>query len=204
MPEQFQRQSALASLGIEARARVQATDAGVLLHERRVGTQLVIRGDAGNGDLGSAVAEVLGADLPLEPKTARRTQGTTLLWLGPDEWLAIMAAEDDGVRARLDEALSDMHHAIADVSHSRTVIALQGRHARDVLMKSTNIDVHPRVFGPDNCIHARLGRCHMLLHQLDDEPVYDIYVHRSFAVYAWTWLCDAGREYGVAVRGMDR
>jgi sarcosine oxidase subunit gamma len=39
----------------------------------------------------------------------------------------------------------------------------------------------------------------MLLHQLDDGPSYDIYIHRSFAVYAWSWLSDAAREYGLAV-----
>lgn len=201
MPEHYQWQSGLASLGIEARARVPVADAGVLISERSVGTQLAIRGDAGNADLGTAVAEALGVELPVEPKTARRKQGTTLLWLGPDEWLAAMAVEDSGASARLGEALTDMHHAIVDVSHSRTVIRLQGRNARDVLMKGTNIDVHPRVFGPDNCIQSHLGRCHMLLHQLDEEPAYDIYVHRSFAVYAWTWLCDAAREYGIAVLG---
>ena len=165
MPEHYQWQSGLASLGIEARARVPVADAGVLISERSVGTQLAIRGDAGNADLGAA------------------------------------AVEDSGASARLGEALTDMHHAIVDVSHSRTVIRLQGRNARDVLMKGTNIDVHPRVFGPDSCIQSHLGRCHMLLHQLDEEPAYDIYVHRSFAVYAWTWLCDAAREYGIAVLG---
>jgi sarcosine oxidase gamma subunit len=40
----------------------------------------------------------------------------------------------------------------------------------------------------------------MLLHQLDDGPCYDIYIHRSFAVYAWNWLSDAAREHGLAVR----
>ena len=41
----------------------------------------------------------------------------------------------------------------------------------------------------------------MLLHQLDDSPSYDVYVHRSFAVYAWRWLCDGAGEYGLAVQG---
>lgn len=202
MPERFQWQSALASLGIEARARAPVEDAGVTIQERRIGMQLVIRGDASNSDLSDAITEVFGLDLPIQPKTARRNKDATLLWLGPDEWLAVMAADDDrSVRARLGETLSDMHHAIVDVSDSRAVIGLQGGNARDVLMKGTNVDLHPRVFGSDNCIQARLGRCHMLLHQLDDEPAYDIYIHRSFAIYAWTWLCDAAREYGVAVRG---
>jgi sarcosine oxidase, subunit gamma len=202
MPERYQWQSALATLGIEAQARTPAAHAGVELRERQAGTQLVIRGDGSDGGFSSAVSQALGLELPVTPKTAHRRRGRTLLWLGPDEWLAVMAADNDGkLSAGLAAALADVHHAIADVSHSRTVIGLRGSNARDVLLKGTNIDLHPRAFGADNCIQARLGRCHMLLHQRDDSPSYDIYVHRSFAVYAWNWLCDAASEYGLSVRG---
>ena len=200
MPERYQWQSALATLGIEVQALAPEADAGVELSERQAGTQLAIRGDASDGEFSAAVAKTLGPELPVTPKTAHRRRGTTLLWLGPDEWLAVMAADNDGeLRAGLAAALADVHHAIVDVSHSRAVIGLQGPNARDVLMKGTNIDLHPRQFGPDNCIQAHLGRCHMLLHQLDDGPSYDIYVHRSFAIYAWNWLSDAAREYGLSV-----
>jgi sarcosine oxidase subunit gamma len=202
MPEPYQRQSALATLGIEARALSPVADAGVVLCERHIGTQLAIRGDATDDDFRAAVADVLGVELPVVPKTAHRKRGRTLLWLGPNEWLAVIASENDGtLSAALVDALDDLHHAVADVSHSRAVIGLDGPNARDVLMKGTNVDLHPRAFEPDNCIQAHLGRCHMLLHQLDDQPAYDIYVHRSFAVYAWNWLCDASREYGLTVAG---
>jgi len=200
MPERFQYQSGLATLGLEARARERVEQAGVVLEERRMGTQLAIRGDAGNEDLGAAVAGILGLELPVEPKTARRKPGGAILWLGPDEWLAVLTEQTNGTLiTRFDEALSDMHHAVVDVSHSRTVIGIRGTHATDVLMKGTNIDLHPRVFGADSCIQAHLARCHMLLHRLDEGAGYDVYVHRSFAVYAWQWLCDAAREYGVGV-----
>lgn len=202
MPERYQWQGALASLGIEARALSPVEDAGVVLCERRVGTQLVIRGDAADADFAAGVKGALGVDLPTEPKTAHRKDDTTLLWLGPDEWLAVVVDEDDARPANaIRESLVDVHHALADVSHSRTVIGLEGPNAREVLMKGTNVDLHPRVFAPNNCIQAHLGRCHMLLHQLDASPRYDIYIHRSFAVYAWNWLSDASREYGLEVAG---
>ena len=200
MPERFQWQSALANLGLEARARQQVEDAGVTLCERRVATQLAIRGDARNDDLGAAVEAILDLELPVEPKTARRKPGKTILWLGPDEWLAVLAMESDAdLTARFEDALSDVHHAVVDVSHSRCVIGIRGANAGETLMKGTNVDLHPRVFVPDSCIQAHLARCHMLLHRLDEDAGYDVYVHRSFAVYAWQWLCDAAREYGVAV-----
>jgi sarcosine oxidase, subunit gamma len=201
MPERYQWQSALATLGIEARALASPAQAGVVLSERAPDTQLAIRGNALDERFSQAVAGVLGLELPVTPKTASRKAGKALLWLGPDEWLAVMASDGGALRAPLEEALSGLHHAVVDVSHSRIVIRLAGADARDVLMKGTNIDLHPRQFGPDNCIQARLARAHMLLHQLDDSPCYDLYIHRSFAVYAWSWLCDAAREYGLTVRG---
>lgn len=202
MPEPYQRQGALATLGIEARALVPDPDAGVVLSEQVTVAQLVVRGDASNADFAGSAAGVLGVELPVTPKTAHRAHGRTALWLGPDEWLVVStAAEDEDLGVRLADALDDVHHAVADVNHSRTVMGLQGPHARDVLMKGTNIDLHPRRFGPDSCIQAHLGRCHMLLHQLDESPSYDVYIHRSFAVYAWNWLCDGAREYGLTVHG---
>ena len=202
MPERYQWQSALATIGIEGRALAPEANAGAVLCERQVGTQLVIRGDASDADFNAGVLEALGLKLPVTPKTAHRGATSTLLWLGPDEWLAVMATEyGDKPEARFSESLGSVRHAVADVSHSRAVIGLEGARARDVLMKGTSVDLHPRQFGPDSCIQAHLGRCHMLLHQLDDGPAYDIYIHRSFAVYAWNWLSDAAGEYGLSVRG---
>ena len=202
MPERYQRQSALAPLGIEARALTGDAEAGVVLCERIPGTQIVIRGNALDERFRQDVADTLGLEVPVAPKTASTKAGKALLWLGPDEWLAVMEADAAAeLCARLDAALDELHHAVVDVSHSRAVIGLAGANARDVLMKGTNIDLHPRQFGVDSCIQARLARAHMLLHQLDDSPRYDIYVHRSFAIYAWNWLCDAAREYGVRVLG---
>ena len=205
MPERYQWQSALARLGIESLALSAPAEAGIVLSEQTPSAQLAIRGDASHGDFAGGVEQALGIALPVVPKTAHRGHGRALLWLGPDEWLAVSTVDDaQALAERLAEALDEACRAVVDVSHSRAVIGLRGPHARELLMKGTNVDLHPREFGPDACVSARLGRCHMLLHQLDDSPSYDVYVHRSFAVYAWRWLCDAAREYGLAVRGSRR
>jgi len=202
MPERYQWQSALATRGIEARARTPVMRAGVAMCERQIGMQLAIRGEASKGAFNGAVSEVLGLELPTTPKTAHSDGANTVLWLGPDEWLVVSAAQYDGTLAiRLDEAMGTLHHAVVDVTHSRAVIGLEGPNARDVLMKGTNIDLHPRAFGPGHCIQAHLARTHMLLHQRDDAPSYDVYIHRSFAVYAWNWLSDAAGEYGLSIHG---
>lgn len=202
MPESYQWQAALAGFAIEAKARTRVADAGVVLAERAPTAQLALRGDASGGELASALSGALELELPVGARATASRNGETILALGPDEWLVVLPMEVASERVEaLGAALAGTHHALVDVTHSRTVIGLAGEHARDVLMKATNVDVHPRAFAAGQCIQCHLARCHMLLHQLDDVPSYHIYVHRSFADYAWRWLLDAAGEYGVAVRG---
>ena len=76
---------------------------------------------------------------------------------------------------------------------------LAGPRARDLLRKGTPIDLHPRVFGPGQCVQTAMVAANVILRQLDDAPSYELHVLNSFADYLWTWLEKASREYGVAV-----
>jgi sarcosine oxidase subunit gamma len=96
---------------------------------------------------------------------------------------------------RLTEALGRQHTAIVDVSESRTVITLGGPKAGDTLAKGCSLDLHPSVFAAGRCAQTGLARAHVILHKVTDDPLLEIYVHRSFAEYAWLWLEDAAREY---------
>lgn len=201
MADHFQRQSGLAHLHLEARAAHRRDDAGVTLAEGAHRGQISLRGRAANRKFKSAVKNVLGAVLPVQPNTASEAaNGNVVLWLGPDEWLAVVPdGEEARVIAGLYAALPGVHFAAVDVSSSRTVIRLSGERARDVLMKGCSLDLHPAVFAAGQCAQSSLARCHMLLHQMEDTPAYDVYVHRSFADYLWRWLEDAAEEYGVCV-----
>ena len=71
--------------------------------------------------------------------------------------------------------------------------------ARDLLAKGCSLDLHPRVFGRGGCAQSHLAKAQVVLHQVSDEPAFDLYVLRSFADYLWAWLEDAAGEYGLAV-----
>ena len=102
-------------------------------------------------------------------------------------------------RDRVD-AMADLEELVAEVV-VRGDIALRPGHRvavapvtdggddRDTkhLGHPADVDLHPRAFAPDNCIQARLGRCHMLLHQLD-EGVFDQVTN--------AWLVDATAVIG--------
>ena len=176
------------------------TGAGVVLGECPMRGLLVLRGDGASPEFRSAVSAVLGLDPVVEPLTAARKRDVTMLWLGPDEWMVVTPERRvERIEHTLRDALGGQHAALTDVSHSRAILALSGYDARAVLSKGCPLDFHPRVFGPGRCAQSRLAKCQVLIHQTSATPAFEIYVHRSFAQYAWTWLEDAGQEFGVRI-----
>ena len=199
MVEAYLRQGVLDHRHLDARAVDDIGDAGVTLGERRFLGKIDLRGEP-TKKFRDAVAGVLGVAPPTTPNTAAGNDALRALWLGPDEWLIVTppGAEDETADA-LRAALAGHHVAVTDVGEGRTVIALAGRHARDVLAKGCPIDVHPRVFGPGHCAQSMYGKANVVVHQTSAAPAFDIYVERSFADYLWACLEDAAEEYGLAI-----
>ena len=186
--------SPLASLA-DALAEARAGDA--VLAEQPARTRLNLRLDPGDADALTAAGAALGGALPLTPNTAAVTaRGWTVLWLGPDEWLATgPAAEDAALVEALGTSLDGKHCALTDVSAMYATLALSGPQAREVLMKGCRLDLHPRAFAPGACMQTALARAQVILHQTDDDPSFEITVRNSFAHYLATWLLDATAEH---------
>jgi sarcosine oxidase, subunit gamma len=205
MVKAFLRQSPLAHLQLAARRSREssAPAAAVGLAEIPHRCQFVLRGQATDPAFVQAIEKALDLSLPTTACSAsERVKDLQLLWMGPDEWLLVASSQAaDRHLDKLAKAVQSLHVALVDVSESRTVIRLDGMHARSVLNKGCSIDLHPRAFVPDRVVGTRLARCHVILHQTQGEPtapspVYEIYVHRSFSEYLWSWLEDAASEYG--------
>ncbi len=203
MAEADRRQSALAHLGLAARAGDGEGGAGVAMAELAAAGQLSLRGESDDAAFLAAAGGALGFDLPTTPNTTAGTAALRALWLGPSEWLIVTTGPAASLIERLGHALGACHLALNDVTDSRAVLLLTGRRARDLLAKATSLDLHGSVFKPGCCAQSGLARAQMLLHQTaedpDTGPVYEIYVPRSFADYAWHWLEGAAAEYGFRV-----
>ena len=201
MVEAYLRQSALAHRGLSRAAGDAMSGAGITLSERPFRAMVNLRGDAGDTGFLGAVGAAAGVELPLEPNTTRRSGSVTALWLGPDEWLITAPQGEERVLVpALRASLGDRHAAVVDLSESRTVIAVSGAHARDLLAKGCTLDLHPRAFPVGACAQTGLARAGAILHLVDEAPSFEITILRSFADYMWVWLADAAREYGVALR----
>ena len=196
MPDTALRRTALEPARLRPR--------GARLSERQDLGKVDLRGDPHDRAFMAAVGRVLDLLLPGEPCTSASKEQIAALWLGPDQWLVTCPADDaPGLVGSLRAALADVHAAITDITDGRVAFRVAGPCARGVLAKGCPLDLHPRAFPPGSCAQTLMAKASVLIHLLDDDrergPSFDVYVARSFAHYLWTWLEDAGREYGVQI-----
>jgi sarcosine oxidase subunit gamma len=150
-----------------------------------------------SGPGAAAAAELLGVELPAAASTYVKNADTTVIWLGPDEWLVTgTALAGPELEARLREAVAPHGGAAVDVSGQRTTLRLRGAHSRDVLAKGTALDLHPRAFGEGTAAQTMLGQAGVILLAVNGTGGdYRILVRSSFARYLADWLLDAAGEY---------
>jgi sarcosine oxidase subunit gamma len=172
-----------------------AASTALALHEKPFRGMVALRVDTRDEAARVSVETALRAALP-QTNRSIGCAGGVALWLGPDEFLIVTEPGDEAsLVANLAAALRGQRGAVVDVSDSRTIIALSGKRARDLLAKGSGLDLHPRSFAPGQCAQSFLAKVKVALHQLDDTPSYHIIVERSVAEYLFLWLADAAREF---------
>jgi sarcosine oxidase subunit gamma len=163
-------------------------------------TQVALRVTPGRGD---ALANALGVDLPTrvgEVSGAGDGSDLAVVWLSPDEFLAVGPDEaDTGISPEayaggLADALGTDLGQVVDVSANRTTLELSGVRARSVLEKSCELDLHPRVFPVGTAVATLLGSTGVILWRTA-EDTWRVMPRASFATHVARWLLDGMREY---------
>ena len=184
---ELQVQSALAGV---------ATPAGLSIGLREIAGRGMIdlRGLASDGNFMAAARDVLGVILPTAPRTSASWGDIRVLWMSTDQWLILCAHEKMAeLLAALRSALAGIHSLAVDVSDMRAVIRLEGDGAREVLMKGCALDLLGSGYGAGAVRRMRFAEIAALLHVVED-AVFDVYVFRSYALYAWEFLTATARE----------
>jgi heterotetrameric sarcosine oxidase gamma subunit len=70
---------------------------------------------------------------------------------------------------------------------------MEGEGCREILMKGTSLDLLSEDYAAGACRRMRFAEIAALLHVVEDE-IFDIYVFRSYAHYAWEFIATAARE----------
>jgi sarcosine oxidase subunit gamma len=168
----------------------------------REGLSIVnLRGNAEDSAFREAVANALGMPLPVLAGSTSENSVMRIVWAGPDDWFIVgPKGLADPLAARLREALAGQHQAVTDVSSGYTVLHLAGAPVREVLAQGCPLDLHPRAFARGACAGSHFFKASVWLWQLDDAPVYELLVRRSFAGYVWLMLERATAECGLITR----
>ncbi len=188
---------------LAARAPVAAPSGAITLQDRPFLRKYILRADP--HEAVERLRSALGLGLPFDPLTSSGSPDTAFLWMGPDEWLLVTSPDAFGPSQITAEALAGTHHQLVDVSDYYTAIDLAGPNARELLMKLTTLDLHPRAFRVGMVTGTILGRANATVWQIFDDaaesgPTFPIFVRWSFADYLWCLLADAGREWELPVQ----
>ena len=187
------RTSPLAHMASALQQGAVAGERGVSARELAFTTQIGLRAEPGS-EAHTALAAATGVGLPAAVgEVAGNTEGTAVLWSGPDEFL-VVAPEGTELFDDLVAALGQSAGQVVDLSANRTVVELSGPSARLVLEKGCPADLHPRSFDVGTAITTVLGPVPVLLWKTA-EDTFRLLPRASFADYTARWLLDAMTEF---------
>jgi len=153
-----------------------------------------LRGLGSDRKFMAAAKQALGIELPRSPRTSVSWGEIKVLWLSIDQWLILAPrARAAELLSALNKSLAGIHALAVDVSDMRAVIRLEGEGAREVLMKGCSLDLLSGEYAPGTVRRMRFAEIAALLHAIEDD-VFDVYVFRSYADYAWDYLLATARE----------
>ena len=133
-----------------------------------------------------------GLRLP-NPLKVKYNSSTRILWIGPDNWLVI--SDKKNISDTFKNDFTDKDFAITDLSHSRTIIELEGNLAREVIKKGSPLNINE--LGEGNCSNSVFHAITITLDFISDNPqVIRVLALRSFGESLHHSLTDACLEFG--------
>ena len=127
---------------------------------------------------------------PESLKTSSNTS-TRIIWMGPDNWYVFSTKDITNDLKNFNES----HFAITDLSHSRSIIELEGDMIYEVLKKGSPLDVGKLKAG--DCANTVFNGITITLDFLSNDPnILRIFGLRSFGESLHHSITDACLEFG--------
>ncbi len=120
-------------------------------------------------------------------------ENTRILWNGPRNWL-IMSNKKE-VLSEIEKNFSEKDFAVTDISHSKSIIELEGDEAKEVLKKGCPFNFNELY--KNNCLNSTFNGMSIIVDMIDDKPdTFRIFSLRSFGESLYHSLTDASLEFG--------
>ncbi|MDC0653876.1 sarcosine oxidase [Candidatus Pelagibacter sp.] len=118
---------------------------------------------------------------------------TRILWNGPNNWLLVSSKKE--ILKEINEKLVETDFAITNVSHSRSVIQIEGKNTKEILKKGCPFDFNE--LKKDNCLNSTYNGMSVTIDMLDNNPdKVRIFTLRSFGDSFYHTITDACLEFG--------
>jgi len=118
---------------------------------------------------------------------------TRILWNGPNCWLLVSTKKE--LLEEVIKKLDKINFAITNLSHSRAIIELKGKNAKEVLKKGCPYDFND--LKKNNCLNSTFNGMSVTIDFLDDNPnKIRIFTLRSFGESLYYSVTDSSLEFG--------
>jgi sarcosine oxidase subunit gamma len=177
--------------------------AGVALsHVRDIALAQIMTRRGHNADVAKAAKKLFGVEPPASPKAAAG-KAATLIWSGPDQFLAFSEQPASSPSIEQIEKAFAGTASLSNQSDGRCLIRISGANARDALAKVTALDLHDTVFPVGAAATTSIDHTAVNFWREADAvggaPAYAMLVFTSFADTLWHLMVESSLEYGVEV-----
>ena len=137
---------------------------------------------------------ISGLKFPTNPLSVVSNNETRILWQGPKNWLILSKHSQEDLLKELNK-LDSLNYAVTDISHSRTIIQLEGKKVVEVLKKGCPINIDQ--FKMNNSFNSIYNGITISVDILQEgvEKIR-IYSLRSFGESLYHSLTDSSLEFG--------
>ena len=133
---------------------------------------------------------------PNEALGVNSNKDTRILWNGPKNWLLVSNKKD--LLSNLKQSLKENDFAITDLSHSRAVIELEGKNAKEILKKGCPFNFNE--LKKNNCVNSVFNGITITIDMTNDNPInLRLFALRSFGESLYHGITDGCLEEGYKV-----
>ena len=132
-------------------------------------------------------------NLKNEPLSVVNDNNTRILWNGPKNWLLVSTKKE--LLKNIPEFFKETDFAVTDLSHSRAIIEIEGKDAKEVLKKGCPFDFN--ILEKNNSINSTYNGIAFTVDMIDDNPYkIRLFALRSFGESLHHSITDASLEFG--------
>ena len=134
-----------------------------------------------------------GLNMSHESLKVTSNNDTRILWNGPKNWLLV--SKKKILKDNIKKIFSESDFAITDLSHSRTIIELEGENSKEVLKKGCPYNFNE--LNKNMCINSVFNGITITVDMIEENPEkIRLFALRSFGESLYESITDACLEYG--------